>query len=533
MWSNGAPLVFQHFNQYYYGRAIIPYACSYGGVYDRFNDRCVNIASIKTFGQTNLQATTSEHEKCMVMLLSNLAEPEWISIPCHQDFLQFVMCTKKDAFSITHPPFEEDITHVQNCQVHQILADKNCYSFVWHTLKNSLMNVLKKVLGSIVSYFNLQPVLTIFDAIMPSKYIPNIYFKHKNNDFSEVKVSWKDHKLKLEYKQITQKINYGYYLYKFKKQVRRLQMLTFLCKKAGYILHRYVCDGLIDCPNDNSDEVNCFIVKLGTFTQKLSFKNYLSERQKGKCPPLYQLSKDKYCKQIIEGTLLEYKTVNKNIQNERTLKPKAQFKCKNGQIININLLNDLIPDCGPGAEDEPLLKSLLSNKIGFNHCKPLEIPCKDGHIKCYNISDICKFKLNSYYHLTPCRNGANLQNCKLFQCNSMFKCQESYCTLWTYVCDGKWDCPHGDDEHGNPVCGNMINCINMYRCKYNSKICIQLGNICDSEINCPNGDDEMLCQLVNQVCPSACQCLGLAVKCESLDVNNNDIHFSFKIVCVS
>ena len=150
-------------------------------------------------------------------------------------------------------------------------------------------------------------------------------------------------------------------------------------------------------------------------------------------------------------------------------------------------------------------------------CKPSEIPCRDGHIKCYNFSDICIFKLNQIHHLTPCRNGANLESCEPFQCNSMFKCQGSYCVPWNYVCDGKWDCPNGDDEHSNPVCGNEVNCINMYKCRHKRTICLQLGNICNGERNCPNGDDEMFCQLINSVCPSGCQCLILAVKCTNLN----------------
>ena len=94
----------------------------------------------------------------------------------------------------------------------------------------------------------------------------------------------------------------------------------------------------------------------------------------------------------------------------------------------------------------------------------------------------------------------------------MFKCQDSYCVPWIYVCDGKWDCPEGHDEHSNPVCGNKINCVNMYKCKHRHVICKK---------NCPSGDDEMLCQLVNQICPSVCQCLSFAIRCNNFDFNVN------------
>ena len=145
----------------------------------------------------------------------------------------------------------------------------------------------------------------------------------------------------------------------------------------------------------------------------------------------------------------------------------------------------MIPDCGPDGEDEPLLKLIQLNSTFQNYCKPSEIPCKDGHIKCYEILDICILKLDRFNQLIPCRNGANLESCEPFQCNSMFKCQGSYCVPWNYVCDGKWDCPNGDDEHSNPVCTRKPNCMNMFKCKYHILICISSGNICDGTKELP------------------------------------------------
>ena len=115
--------------------------------------------------------------------------------------------------------------------------------------------------------------------------------------------------------------------------------------------------------------------------------------------------------------------------------------------------------------------------------------------------------------------GLICKGCEPFQCNTMFKCQRSYCLPWSYIWDGKWDCPEGDDERRNPVCSNKINCLNMYKCRYKKVICLELGNICDSERNCPAGDDEMFCQLTDQICPSTCQCLLLAVRCRFLNFN--------------
>ena len=96
------------------------------------------------------------------------------------------------------------------------------------------------------------------------------------------------------------------------------------------------------------------------------------------------------------------------------------FKCNNSQLIDTSLFNDLIADCGPDGEDEPLLKSILLYH-NYSSCKPHEIPCMDGHFRCYNFSHICIFALNKFQHLVPCRNGAHIQNCKQFECNAMYQ----------------------------------------------------------------------------------------------------------------
>ena len=75
------------------------------------------------------------------------------------------------------------------------------------------------------------------------------------------------------------------------------------------------------------------------------------------------------------------------------------------------------------------------------------IPCRSYQQVFYNISNICEYKLNSLNDLTPCKAGDHLKNCTYFECNMKYKCPGYYCIPWGYVCDGKWDCPHGLDEN--------------------------------------------------------------------------------------
>ncbi len=142
------------------------------------------------------------------------------------------------------------------------------------------------------------------------------------------------------------------------------------------------------------------------------------------------------------------------------------------------------------------------------------LACSDETPICYALSHVCIFNLTASKHIYPCPHGEHMQQCKKYQCNMKFKCPEYYCIPWQYVCDGKWDCPSGQDESASQLCGNDRTCKTLFQCK-NSQICIHLGDICDDFTNCPQGDDEFLCMLNGYQCPSQCQCFQLAVTCSS------------------
>ena len=93
-----------------------------------------------------------------------------------------------------------------------------------------------------------------------------------------------------------------------------------------------------------------------------------------------------------------------------------KFLCKSGIEIDILLVNDLVSDCGPENDDEFLLESQAE---GFKFICSVEgqLPCFNGHNKCYNISEICTYKLNHFQQLIPCRTGQHLVNCANFECN--------------------------------------------------------------------------------------------------------------------
>ena len=98
--------------------------------------------------------------------------------------------------------------------------------------------------------------------------------------------------------------------------------------------------------------------------------------------------------------------------------------------------------------------------------------------------------------------------------NAQFKCPHYYCIPWGYICDAKWDCPNGFDEHYE-LCKKERNCTNMFKCK-SSQICLHIFDICDTFNDCPYKDDKMMCELSKLLCPFRCVCLNFAISCKSV-----------------
>ena len=176
-----------------------------------------------------------------------------------------------------------------------------------------------------------------------------------------------------------------------------------------------------------------------------------------------------------------------------------------------------------GLKEQKL--SVFKLKQHFKCLDKGELLCGEAYDNCYSLTSICIYQLTSNNSLIPCPNGRHLKHCKTFSCDILFKCLDNYCIAWSYVCDGKWDCPSGDDELDSSVCNGKLACIHMYHCKNTKDTCLHLGNICDGHIDCPFGDDELLCEMRFIECPSFCVCLLYAIDCRALaDGKAEEIH---------
>lgn len=102
---------------------------------------------------------------------------------------------------------------------------------------------------------------------------------------------------------------------------------------------------------------------------------------------------------------IEHKTVTLHLTRVGSGKKPL---CQNEDILDPIFADDLISDCGQDADDEPLLKDILTSHNSYSCLEKYQIPCRQGHTKYFNISDICVYRLNAYHHLMPCCTGEHI-----------------------------------------------------------------------------------------------------------------------------
>ena len=309
----------------------------------------------------------------------------------------------------------------------------------------------------------------------------------------------------------------------------------YQCEDLTFIAEHHACDGEADCP-DASDEMNCsdvcaFLVpqkNLSCYTlctSDICICNRLYfQCRKGGCIPL-----SKFCDGIVDcqdmsdenlclnESQISYQNVfhdnqsmsnailclNKSQMLYQNASDKNHFSCVSGETIDINLVNDTIPDCPVHGDDEVWPNESMPSITVCND--KVMIACIPGHPKMFVHQLLCQLTWDSAGRLAICRNGAHLKDCIYHSCPHQYKCPYSYCIPVHAVCDGRVDCPDGNDETD---CHTLL-CPHFLRCKADG-ICVHKNDVNNGLINCPSYHDD---ELGIKPCPDGCECLGQAVYC--------------------
>ncbi len=512
VWGDGSPVTFTHFTNSRFGSNHIT-SISWCKVETNFQSvlpKCVSTESSKQSSTQCLSLASqpvlqpSTNHRCSVVLLENLAYPEWVKVNCSKNILQIISCTTKDD-NHTGMSVQGNTDNIKHfCPTSRLLHNNTCV-FINRTRqsevsKESLMKNCRQLKMSVLSFESISgtdfvtdvyPISPILLMTGEGDVVLYSYFQHASVYHPE------------PHQNVTNATGLtGFNICGAKpRKFVQGEHLHHCVTSKEYISARYVCDNGKHC-GDDSDEKFC---SCGAFkSQKYETTCQHRELNNRTCIPILKLTERGVCAKFAPHTF-----TNKSMKEAKVSKTQLD-NCE----ISTELIDDLFPDCTTG-HDEGALMQVLTHQNSFL-CPPHQIACLPGHFKCFNISLLCSFELNMFNTLIPCRNGAHLSDCKQFECNSFFKCTESYCIPWTNVCDNKWDCQNGEEELAQH-CEKTRTCSGMFKCSSPPQFCIHVGSVCNGLDDCSDAEEELFCSLKAFVCPTQCRCLLFAIICERMN----------------
>ena len=296
----------------------------------------------------------------------------------------------------------------------------------------------------------------------------------------------------------------------------------YRCWSGTCILSEYQCDGITHC-KDNSDEKNCTNVCYLLDSKTHSVNCYVNcSRPFCMCSEHYYQCKVGGCvpwthvcdcmENCADGSDEDFCPDNiysLPLYRNRSYYENGMFHCSLEQNIPVNLVGDKMPDCLANPVDEELYINIstgLHDKENTQCETTGNIPCQDGLPRCFPREKLCIFERHELGGINYCRNGEHLRNCFDFECPKHLKCPYSFCVPFYATCDGRYDCPDGEDELGcDTPCPGLLRCVL-------DGLCIHPSNIGDGSVNCKlSGDDEVEYQHFQ--CPSYCDCRGRSATC--------------------
>ena len=138
-WENGSPVTFQMFTNINYGKDPIYYDCDKSKFlpsrkHEKFCSKMREL-SIKLEAETHIYPLKNREQICTLMALSNLAEPNWVSISCFSDKLLHVVCVKSQSPKHHSLSSSSSYRYIPNPTTFYpkmcLKIDRSCYQFVW------------------------------------------------------------------------------------------------------------------------------------------------------------------------------------------------------------------------------------------------------------------------------------------------------------------------------------------------------------------------------------------------------------------
>ena len=134
-----------------------------------------------------------------------------------------------------------------------------CHMFVWHNFSGmTTYNHICKQLNFLPAELrNIKIFQHLFEAIEVQ--FPPILLEDKRNKSNVERIQMIKYLNIYRYQYTIRPASEaeGFKICSQRAKIMKIGSNMFLCKSGQYISTMYICDSIIDCPSDNSDEINC------------------------------------------------------------------------------------------------------------------------------------------------------------------------------------------------------------------------------------------------------------------------------------
>ena len=93
--------------------------------------QCQDLTKIRALSSLSVNSKSKSVNQCFLMLLSNLAEPNWVSVACHQPLLAVITCIKDNIRKNFTDAQRKSVGIREFCEKIAILVHGICYEFHW------------------------------------------------------------------------------------------------------------------------------------------------------------------------------------------------------------------------------------------------------------------------------------------------------------------------------------------------------------------------------------------------------------------
>ena len=330
--------------------------------------------------------------QCTILYMPTLTDTQWLSVSCDEPLIANIVCSVKldkagRQIQIIKPSIE-------GFSKNDLLLSESCFLFMWidlrqyHGITNMCLDMSKK--PSLFSNSELKLFHKILNGIDMDSF--TFFTLTINKSFIVNHVTFKRELFTWKVMQ-SSKPTHG--------------VLTWLSKPVVILPNS---ENIVRC-NNGLFLSTAFILFEGFQKRCPSFlikfnaslflcNNGLKIRDRWILLPFFFVNMKGQCQTFQQQIIIANRKVENNLQSGK------KYHCSNS-------------DCVDNTENW---------KYSRDFCIKLhQFPCRNENKKCFNMTQICSYRLDINHHIIPCTKGTHLQDCTEFDCNAQFKCPSYYC----------------------------------------------------------------------------------------------------------